>query len=346
MTQTELTIVHPSTEKYEMKKRKREDEEQPQDQFTTTVRVIENKRSKRDHLDVWKSLKEEKGTNRTPGVIKGMEPNFYKGKKVSIAVTTYLCSPSTDHITSDKMDLGWGCGYRNCQMLMSFLERHEENGDAVLKQVPDVRSIQVMLENAWKEGFDPEGAKDFGQSVAESNKWIGTTEVYSLLAYLGVRSSIIDFHQPDNSKKKLHTKMMDWIESYFTSDVKRVENEKNVYITDKPPLYLQHQGHSRTVVGIEVLHTGKKNLIMFDPGQRSHRTTVGGKENMRSNATIHPSLLCPRRVDEKMISKNKQYQVLALGHIQEDDKFCWNPGYLLDEKERNAKKSITSLVVL
>jgi hypothetical protein len=224
-------------------------------------------------------------------------------------------------------------------MLMSFLERHD-----LLKQVPDVRSIQIMLENAWKEGFDPQGAKDFGQSVVESSKWIGTTEVHSLLAYLGVRSSIIDFHQPDDSKKKLHTKMMDWIESYFTCDVTKVETQKNVYITDKPPLYLQHQGHSRTVVGVETLPAGKKNLIMFDPGQRPPRHT--GKENINSASTIPESLLQPRRVDERSISVNNQYQVLALGKVLETETFAWFPGYRLDKDERNSKKNITSLVVL
>jgi hypothetical protein len=50
------------------------------------------------------------------------------------------------------MDLGWGCGYRNCQMLMSFLERHQQDGEYVLKHVPDITGLQLLIEQAWKEG--------------------------------------------------------------------------------------------------------------------------------------------------------------------------------------------------
>jgi hypothetical protein len=40
-----------------------------------------------------------------------------------------------------------------------------------------------------------------------------------------------------------------------------------IRVTDKMPLYLQHQGHSRTVVGIEVASDGEAHLLMFDPGR-------------------------------------------------------------------------------
>lgn len=50
------------------------------------------------------------------------------------------------------MDLGWGCGYRNCQMLMSFLERQDEDGEPLLKSVLDIAGIQFLIEKAWKEG--------------------------------------------------------------------------------------------------------------------------------------------------------------------------------------------------
>ena len=51
------------------------------------------------------------------------------------------------------MDLGWGCGYRNFQMLMTYLERHVEDDEPLLKQVVDIQSIQLLIEKAWKEGI-------------------------------------------------------------------------------------------------------------------------------------------------------------------------------------------------
>lgn len=51
------------------------------------------------------------------------------------------------------MDVGWGCGYRNCQMLMTFLEKQTKEGKPLLKHVLDIQGIQLLLERAWKEGI-------------------------------------------------------------------------------------------------------------------------------------------------------------------------------------------------
>lgn len=64
-----------------------------------------------------------------------------------------MCSPFTDHISTGIMDLGWGCGYRNTQMLMTFLQRKKQAGDILLQQVSDISGIQIILERAWKEGI-------------------------------------------------------------------------------------------------------------------------------------------------------------------------------------------------
>ncbi|KAI8981733.1 peptidase family C78-domain-containing protein [Mycotypha africana] len=216
---------------------------------------------------------------RTSGIIPRLEPDFKKADTLS----AYLCSPLTDHLSTGFMDLGWGCGYRNCQMLMSYLERKKVDGEPLLKNVFDIHGIQLLIERAWKEGFDSLGAAQLDHHVFKTRKWIGTTEVYTLLTYLGIRSTIIDFHHP--GPKHLHQDLLDWIQSYFMDSVKEKENnhhnnnsnhpnhkKNNVYITNRPPIYLQHQGHSRTVIGIEILKSGKRNLIMFDPGRRVLRS--------------------------------------------------------------------------
>lgn len=51
------------------------------------------------------------------------------------------------------MDLGWGCGYRNAQMLMTFLQRKQQDGDSIIQQVTDISGIQILLERAWAEGI-------------------------------------------------------------------------------------------------------------------------------------------------------------------------------------------------
>lgn len=40
-----------------------------------------------------------------------------------------------------------------------------------------------------------------------------------------------------------------------------------IRMTRKMPLYLQHAGHSRTIVGFEVDSQGNSNLLIFDPAK-------------------------------------------------------------------------------
>lgn len=90
------------------------------------------------------------------GVIPRLEPHFVDLNKKGTTSMAYLCSPFTDHISTGIMDLGWGCGYRNTQMLMTFLQRKKQDGDVILQQVSDISGIQIILERAWNEGINNE----------------------------------------------------------------------------------------------------------------------------------------------------------------------------------------------
>lgn len=66
----------------------------------------------------------------------------------------------------------------------------------------------------------------------------------------------------------------DWVVRYFSpSGPQRFKNTVDealrgaspVIVTDKMPLILQHNGHSRTIVGYEVSQKGFVNLLTFDP---------------------------------------------------------------------------------
>ncbi|KAI9322248.1 peptidase family C78-domain-containing protein [Dichotomocladium elegans] len=356
--------------------------------------------------ELWETLTALSEESRTAGVIPRLGPQFRNLSRKGTTAAAYLCSPYTDHIGTGIMDLGWGCGYRNCQMLMTFLQRKQEAGDYLLRQVADIGGLQLLLERAWREGFDQQGAKQLDHHVYKTHKWIGTTEVYCMLVYLGIRCTILDFHRPSGPNNQ-HDGMFDWIQSYFesgaldsTSSISsssshtsstqcptpKQNEEEIVHITDRPPLYLQHSGHSRTVIGIELLKDGKRNLIMFDPGRRmlrSYRSSITGpdddtavssansdadsvdesqkphQESQRSfsrllstwkpRGGLPANLLRPFRVDAKAIAKNNQYQVLALGEVQDlrasGGGLFWNgdKGFLLDEIEREAMKNVTSV---
>lgn len=55
------------------------------------------------------------------------------------------------------------------------------------KTVPSIPQVQSMIEEAWKEGLDPQGASHFNQRLQGTRAWIGATEIYSLLTSLGIR---------------------------------------------------------------------------------------------------------------------------------------------------------------
>jgi hypothetical protein len=68
--------------------------------------------------------------------------------------------------------------------------------------------------------------------------------------------------------------LVDWIISYFTpsdSNPPRTINDalssaSPVTLTNKLPLIFQQKGHSRMVIGYEILKGGDINLLVFDSG--------------------------------------------------------------------------------
>lgn len=110
-----------------------------------------------------------------------------------------ILSGYVDHFQStESEDVGWGCGWRNIQMLSSNLlaQRPEEAREVMFGGsgfVPDIPSLQRWLEIAWERGFDAPGSQQFNHTIYGSKKWIGATECAALLRSFGLRAKIVDF---------------------------------------------------------------------------------------------------------------------------------------------------------
>ncbi|AES98449.1 zinc finger with UFM1-specific peptidase domain protein [Medicago truncatula] len=109
-----------------------------------------------------------------------------------------ILSGYVDHFQSNKFeDVGWGCGWRNIQMLSShLLAQKRETKDVLFGGsgfVPDIPSLQRWLEIAWERGFDESGSHQFNHAIYGSKKWIGATECAALLRSFGLRSRVVDF---------------------------------------------------------------------------------------------------------------------------------------------------------
>jgi len=121
-------------------------------------------------------------------------------------MSTVVLAANVRHFESRKEeDLGWGCGWRNIQMLSFHLMMQDPHMKDVLFGgagfVPDILALQNWLEVAWAKGFDLAGADYFDWHIRGTRKWIGTTECAALLRSFGVRARIVDFQCAARKKK-------------------------------------------------------------------------------------------------------------------------------------------------
>ncbi|CAG9817600.1 unnamed protein product [Phaedon cochleariae] len=226
-------------------------------------------------------------------------------------VRTLLCT-CVDHYASSYGDRGWGCGYRNAQMLISSLLTHTgyneklyrmwQNQKPPRSSVPSISRIQGVIEQAWAQGFDIQGSEQLGCKLVNTRKWIGATEVVTLFSFLHIKCQLVDFHQPTGAAGS-HPELFSWVLKYF-------ENSVGGEFT--PPLYLQHQGHSRTIMGVEVHRDGSTTLLVLDPSHSPRQMALLGDAQ---GAAVALRLL--RKSEAAM--KARQYQIMAaVGTVDSD----------------------------
>lgn len=176
------------------------------------------------------------GKTKTSGIIEALH-RYYQN--IATDVRCVWLSTVVDHFHSSFGDKGWGCGYRNFQMLLSSLLQNEVYSDCLKgMSVPCIPKIQSMIEDAWNEGFDPQGASQLNNKLQGTKAWIGACEIYTLLTSLKVKCRIIDFHK-STGPSGTHPRLFEWILNYYSSET---EGAPKVVCTSKPPVYLQHQG--------------------------------------------------------------------------------------------------------
>ncbi|XP_024030107.1 uncharacterized protein LOC112094146, partial [Morus notabilis] len=64
--------------------------------------------------------------------------------------------------------------------------------------------------------------------------------------------------------------LVDWVWNYFSNENTTKPGNRCVIVSEKAPLYFQHDGHSRTIVGIQIKYqrngVQQHNLLILDPG--------------------------------------------------------------------------------
>lgn len=88
----------------------------------------------------------------------------------------YTCHPSIEHISKLKNEGGF-CGYRNIQMMTSYIVSNRSQGHHHFKgKIPSIFQIQDYIEHAWDLGINTVGRVETG-GILGTRKYIGTPEV-------------------------------------------------------------------------------------------------------------------------------------------------------------------------
>lgn len=114
----------------------------------------------------------------------------------------------------------WSCGYRNLQMLLSALlpllpdhhvywNDHPRDGTTI--EIPSLPALQHCLEESWRQGYDPAGARYYQHQIVGKSKWLGAVEVTSLLNYFGIDATVVQFIKCTSSRQLLGP----FCEAYF-----------------------------------------------------------------------------------------------------------------------------------
>ncbi|KAK7417316.1 hypothetical protein QQZ08_011659 [Neonectria magnoliae] len=218
----------------------------------------------------------------------------------------YLCHPRVQHVSKLRREGGF-CGYRNIQMLISHIISARSTGAELFGPTfPTIFEIQDLIENAWDNGFNAQGRVETG-GVKGTRKYIGTPEAQAVFCSLSIPCSVQAFKDKERGKAK--TPLLEGIEQYFQGGVEDVE--ARIHLTGLPPIYLQHPGHSLTIVGIERQMDGELNLLVFDPS--FHDSTkirhLVGKAFRHKLLTVDQALQ-PYRRDAQYLRKYNEFEVL------------------------------------
>ncbi|KAF2969839.1 hypothetical protein GQX73_g3741 [Xylaria multiplex] len=160
----------------------------------------------------------------------------------------YLCHPAVQHISKLRGEGGF-CGYRNIQMLSSYIVGARVEGAEVLgSKIPSIFRIQDYIENAWDMGINASGRVETGGAQA-------------MFISLKIPCEAEGFKSPKDGVAE--AALFAAVQKYFESG--SFDPRDKVRCTELPPIYFQHRGHSLTIVGLEKRASGSLKLLVFDP---------------------------------------------------------------------------------
>lgn len=138
-------------------------------------------------------------------------------------------------------------------------------------------------------------------------------QAQTLLTSVGLQSRARAFTRaPDSNSLLTQKALLAFVEEYFLADLAPGAVNGKVVRTVKPPIYLQHSGHSMTIVGLEKWRDGSASLLVFDP---FFSPTDAMKElaGRKISSKIRPDVyLKVYRRKMSYLAKYKEFEVILL----------------------------------
>ena len=261
-------------------------------------------------------VRRETVSNETPNLVPILARLSFLDPTV---LRAFYCDPRVHHIAKLPKEGGF-CGYRNIQMQISYIRDARAPGHEHFqnRRVPSILQIQDMIEDAWDQGYNTIAKLETG-GIRMTRKYIGTSEAQALYLSKGIKSEAEAISS--SSRNDVYLAMMGAVCRYFDDDSHPTATDK-IVMTDKPPLFFQHQGHSITVVGVELDLEGHTNLVVFDP---TFNVAPPLRKLALSNKTSFSSpdpakLLKAHRRDERYLGRHRAFEIVKVNGPKSESK--------------------------
>ena len=281
------------------------------------ISVVDMYKKKFDMLEQLDQGLDDNSTG-TQDVVKKLKPHLVTSPNTKFILVTEVC-----HYGSGFEGPGWSCGYRNAQMMFSSLlklPRFSEIVKKVTTGVPSIPCVQELIEKAWSFGFDPRGRAQLDGKLVGTRKWIGATEIFTLFASLGFHCRIVDCTKYSDPHKKCHPALQKWVYQYFcTANPNSSQSQSSPF----PILYLQHEGHSRSIAGIKYDTRTKlpTHYLILDPAKTRGKVASSLPSNAPSSSGKKGTSPFTFFMKPCSSFNHEQYQVVAIVGIADTSRF-------------------------
>lgn len=118
----------------------------------------------------------------------------------------------------------------------------------------------------------------------------------------------VGYFSDSEQRGQANEQLLSHVEQYF--ETAALDGVAKVYRTLLPPIYLQRPGHSLTIVGLELLADGGKNLVVLDPMFESS-PGMGRLLGRRDISKPRPRAMEMYRRERGRLGRHKDFEVLT-----------------------------------